>query len=325
MKLFNQYPILLVPLGLLLAFLLLPFLGTQEKQPIAQANIKPNSSSSTGFLDYDLLSERIKQRMEELSKNDTLHRYSFYYFFETDDINRHYYLDDNPQNMIVEAQVVENPEALKLVDERLIEGNKSGFGMEYHPEYWENARAGRMTRASFQKQVVYYVFPEYEADFRDLRVGIVKDTSYSYVVHPDEERPDSKTYAMDEVDIPPSPLRGEAYLYNVVSKYLNDQLVYFQFYDMEGVIKTEFTVGGKASSPQIVEGFSTRESERDEAFKLDGLIVKALNDLKVRWVPGWKNGKRVNTRIGMDVYFAFDEEGAMDVSFSELYPATNTF
>ena len=61
---------------------------TEQEAVISKAFPNP------GFADYDLLPGELKQRMEELIKNDTTHRYSFYYFFKTDDINRHYYLDD---------------------------------------------------------------------------------------------------------------------------------------------------------------------------------------------------------------------------------------
>ena len=72
---------------MVIAFLLLPFFGTQKKQSAPQVSGQPAMNDLTGFPDYDLLPERLKQRMEELTQQDSLHRYSFYYFFETDDIN----------------------------------------------------------------------------------------------------------------------------------------------------------------------------------------------------------------------------------------------
>ena len=263
--------------------------------------------------------------MKEVKDATTPHRYFFYYFFETDDINRHYFLDDDPMNMIFESQPVTNQEALELVEERLLENQRWGHSLIQHPNYWENMQDRETARKTHYQQIVGYVFPEYEADFRQLRVGIMVDTANYMAVRENEIIHDTKTYHLTEVDTPPRPIRGEVYFHEAIRKYLKNQLVYFQFYDMTGVVKTEFTVGGKASSPQIIEGFSTRETERDEAYKLDGLIVKALNNLKVRWKSGKRGGKSVNARVAMDVHFSFNETGAMEVNFSELLPATKTF
>ncbi|MEM6841885.1 MAG: hypothetical protein AAF632_06645 [Bacteroidota bacterium] len=320
---FKKNPIVLIPLALLLAFLLLPLLDNPPRPKTKQASLIPKSNSSTGFLDYDLLPGELKQRMEELVKNDSAHNYFFYYFFETDDINRHYFLDDDPTNMILMSQPVTNSEALHLVEERLL--GVTGFNRAEHPDYWENARSGDKEKWDFHRQAVNYVSSEYEADFRQLRVGIIKDTVNYFVVHENEMAHDTKTYNLTEVDISPKPIRGENYFHNALKKYLKDQLVYFQFYDMAGAVLAEFTVGGKAGSPQVVEGFSTRETERDEAYKLDGLIVKALNNLKVRWESGQKDGKPVNTRVAMQFDFSFDEQGNSQLRFSELRPATKTF
>jgi len=321
----KENPIVLVPLALLLAFLVLPLLDKAPKKPIKQAAVASEQYSSTGFLDYDLLPNELKLRMEELQASDTPRHYSFYYFFETDDINRHYYLDDDPMNTILESQSVTNQEALELVEERLLESKGRGFNRAEHPNFWENMRNRELAPKIYHQQVVNYILPEYEADFRQLRVGIMVDTANYMEAHENEIIHDTKTYHLTEVDVPPRPIRGEAYFHDAVRKYLKEQLVYFQFYDMTGVVKAEFTVGGKASSPQIIEGFSTRETERDEAYKLDGLIVKALNNLKVRWKSGERDGKSVNTRVTMNVHFSFDGTGEMEVNFSELLLATKTF
>lgn len=271
---------MLVPLILLVAFVLLPLLDKDDKPLTKQAAVVPEMFPSTGFIDYDLLPNNLKQRMEELIETDTTRHYSFYYFFETDDINRHFFLDDEPSNMILESQTVENQEALALVDQRLLESEGSGFNREEHPDFWQMMRDRETARGNSQRMMVTYIFPEYKADFRQLRVGIIEDTTNYFAVHRNEIAVDIKTYNLNEVDTPPRPVRGEGYLHDAIRKYLNDQLVYFQFYDMSGIVHAEFTVGGKASSPQIIEGFSTRETERDEAYKLDGLIVKALNTIK---------------------------------------------
>ncbi len=325
MKLFKEHPIIFIPIALLLAFLLLPLLDKNPQPKTKQAAVTPETYPSTGFPDYDLLPEKLKQRMEKVKETDSIRHYYFYYFFETDDINRHYFLDDNPMNMVFESQAVTNPEALDLVNERLAEGQSRGHSLIRHPNYWENMKDREKAMKTHYQQVISYIFPEYEADFRQLRVGIMVDTANYMEAHENEILHDTKTYNLIEVDMPPRPLRGTEYFHDAIRKYLKDQLVYFQFYDMVGTVKAEFTIGGKASSPQIIEGFSTRETERDEAYKLDGLIVKALNNLKVHWKSGQRNEKNVNTRVAMNVYFSFDEAGAMEFNFSELAPATRTF
>lgn len=326
MRWIQEKPIILIPIMLLLAFLLLPLMNEEGKPRVKHAAVASEKFPNTGFPDYDLLPDNLKQRMEELVKEDTMHRYSFYYFFEVDDVNRHYYIDDYSMNTIWISQKVEDQEALALVDERLMENNGSGFSMVRHPEYWDWIKDRDMKEKVFSnKNLVHYVFPEGEADFRDLRVGIFKDTTNYLSMYENELTHDSKTYGLKEVDTPPTPKRGIDYFHKVIRKFLEDKLVYFNFYSMEGVVKAEFTIGGKAGSPQIIEGFSTRESERDEAYKLDGLIVKALNDPKVRWKSGVKKGKKVNTRVSMDFHFAFNEEGNLTLRMSDLYPATKIF
>ncbi|WPP48881.1 hypothetical protein [Catalinimonas niigatensis] len=325
MRWIQEKPIVIIPLMLLLAFFIFPLMHEEEKPKVKRASLKSESFPNTGFPDYDLLPDNLKQRMEKLVKEDTMHRYSFYYFFEVDDVNRHFYLDDDPMNAMVTSQQVYGQDALALVDERVMEDDGRGFHRKEHPQYWEWIQSNHKKERLSHQKIIHYVFPEGEADFRKLRVGIFKDTIDYFRIHENELNHDIKTYTLKEVDTPPSPVRGTAYFHKVLRKYLEDKLLYFNFYDMEGEVKAEFTIGGKADSPQIVEGFSTRESDRDEAYKLDGLIVKALNDPKVRWNSGVKDGKNVNTRVGMSFYFEFNEEGTLDLSMSDLCPATKTF
>lgn len=326
MRWIKEKPIVLVPLLLLGAFFLLPLLHSDKNGQVKEASLTEEDFPSTGFPDYDLLPTELKKRMEELVQGDSLHLYHFAYFFEVDDINRHYYLEDNPENLIVTSMPVEQKETLALVDERLAE-NRNGFSIRFHPENWRinSTKEAREIRKTAYRMQVLYIFPEEEADFRDLRVGILKDTVHTLVVR-SRERPDSNTYRYQDVDTPPVPVRGMDYFHNVLREYLEEELVYFSFYEMEGEIRAEFTVGTKVtSSPQVAEGFSSRYPEQDEAYKLDGLIVKALNEPKVRWQRALKNGKKVNTRVSMTFTFAFDEEGKLNLKMSELYPATKTF
>ncbi len=325
MRLIKDKPIILIPLLLLGAFLLLPFMHSEENTRVKKASVAEEAFPSTGFRDYDLLPTELKRRMEELVQEDTLHMYHFVYFFEVDDINRHFFLDDNPNTMIVTSMPVEKKETLALVDERLAE-TQSGFSMQFHPDNRRiaSAKEAREIRRTVHRRGVQYVFPVTNADFRDLRVGILKDTVHS-LVYRSREKPDSYTYRYQEVDKVPEPVRGMDYFHKVLRKYLEEKLVYFSFYNMEGTVRAEFTVGTKASSPQVVEGFSSRYPEQDEAYKLDGLIVKALNEPKVRWQRALKYGKKVNTRVGMNFNFTFDKEGKPELNMSDLYPATKAF
>lgn len=321
----KEKPILLVPLLLLGAFFLLPLLDEEKGSTVKEASVADETFPSTGFPDYDLLPAELKKRMEELVKEDTLHMYRFAYFFEVDDINRHYFLDDNPENMIVASMPVEQKETLALVEERMLESSY-GFDRQFHPDNFNirSAEEAIKIRKTAHRRTVSYIFPDGEADFRQLKVGISKDTLHK-LIRSSPEKPDTKTYRYQDVEQAPVPVRGMEYFHNVLRQYLEEELVYFSFYEMEGEIRAEFTVGTKAGSPQVVEGFSSRYPEQDEAYKLDGLIVKALNEPKVRWQRALKNGKKVNTRVSMNFNFAFEENGKLNLSMSELYPATKTF
>ena len=325
MRWIKEKPIILVPLLLLGAFFLLPLLDKEKSSNIKVASVAEEEFPSTGFPDYDLLPAELKKRMEELVQEDTQHRYEFTYFFEKDDINRHYFLEDNPQNMIVSSMQVEQKETLALVEERMLESSY-GFDLQFHPDNFNirSAQEAKKIRKTAHRRTVSYIFPDGEADFRQLKVGISKDTLHK-LIRSSPEKPDTNTYRYQDVEQAPVPVRGMEYFHNVLRQYLEEELVYFSFYEMEGEIRAEFTVGTKAGSPQVVDGFSSRYPEQDEAYKLDGLIVKALNEPKVRWQRALKNGKKVNTRVSMTFNFAFDEEGNLNLNMSELNPATKLF
>ena len=322
MRLIKEKPIILVPLLLLGAFFLL---HEEKGNKTSQASVAREEFLATGFPDYDLLPVELKKRMEELVQEDTQHRYEFTYFFEKDDINRHYFLEDNPQNMIVSSMQVEQKETLALVEERMLESSY-GFDRQFHPDNFNirSAEEAKKIRKTAHRRAVSYIFPEGEADFRQLRVGIAKDT-VNRRVGSASEKPDTNTYRYQDVDQFPVPVRGMDYFHDVLRQYLEEKLVYFSFYEMEGEIRAEFTIGTKTGSPQVVNGFSSRYPERDEAYKLDGLIVKALNEPKVRWQRALKNGKKVNTRVGMTFNFTIDEEGNLHLNMSGLNPATKAF
>ncbi len=326
MRWIKDKPIIVIPIMLLLAFLVLPMFNQEGKPRIKQASVTAEKFPNTGFPDYDLLPNELKQRMEELVKEDTVNRYSFCYFFEIDDINHHYYLDDDENNSILTAQVVDNPEALAYIDDKILDTKFRSYEVAHHPNYQDF-----MTNRNFKKFYtlqVHYIYSEEEADFRQLRVGIIKHTN-PFAFFPDLDSPDTHTYHLYEVDTPPTPKRGMEYFKKVVQKSLDEvlerQLAFFNYYDVKEMVKAEFPIGNKADSPQIIEGFSTRESDRDEAYKLDGIVVFALNDPKVRWKAAIKNGKPVDVRVGMTFYFEFDNKGNLAISMSDLYPATRIF
>lgn len=313
---------------LLMAIMALPVLLPDDasRRGSGQAAVVADNFPATGFADYDLLPAEMKQEMEELISQNPGQRFSFYYFTETDDINRHYYLEDDSRNEIVASMPVpfEQQDRLKLLDERLRESN-SGFDIKYHEAYWQQSLDGKSYTRQLHRKIVYYIFPEEEADFRQMRVGIARDTTYRAGRPGRPTATDTKTYALHELDTPPVPVRGMDYFHHVIRKYLKEEMVYFNFYNMEGMVRAEFTVGAKAGSPQISEGFSTREHDRDEAYKLDGLIVKALNEPKVRWQRGQKHGKEVDVRVSMTFSFGFNKNGQLDLSMSDLQPASQFF
>ena len=323
-----KHPIIPITILLLGAFFVLPLLDDKEETKIKEAPTAKDKFPTTGFPDYDLLPAELKQRMEELMQEDSSYRYQFAYYFEVDDINRHFYLDDDPKSTIVAAMPVKSHKTLALVEERMqgALNRRGGHWMEVSDEIMniKGAKEARKVNKTRHQMWVEYIFTTGEVDFTKLRAAIFKDTIHR-IGHRPREIPDTQTYRAQSVDQFPAPVRGMAYLHDALQDYFKEELVYFKFYDMEGDIKAEFTVGRHASSPQIIEGFSTRETDRDEAYKLDGLIVKSLNNLKVRWQPGLKDGKEVNTRIGMTFTFTTDESGNLNLSMSALLPATHTF
>ena len=312
MNLIKRHPIILVPLGLLVAFLILPFFGSKDDDSKQKPTTLARKSEKTGFLDYNLLPEKLKQRMQELLRQDSVNHYRFYYFFEVDDINHRYYLTDDERKQVVENMAVTNEEVLALVEEKLLNDQAKGVSVSFDTNFY---RQRVRSRDDFVKVTVSYILPEYEADFRQLRVGIVKEGIPLAL----SDTFETNTTSLREVTVAPQPVRGIKYFHEVLQKSLRESLVYYQFYDLQGVVKARFTVGGQATSPQIIEGFSTREDSY-EAYRLDGLVVKALNSPKIHWHYAYQNNRVVNVRVGMDFHFAFDQQGKLTVTMSDLYP-----
>ncbi|MEQ9438340.1 MAG: hypothetical protein RIG62_04800 [Cyclobacteriaceae bacterium] len=317
MKRLKRHPIILVPLGLLAALLAVPFLGSEESAPERKVTGAASKSDKTGFIDYDILPEALKQQMRELLQQDSTNHYGFYYFFEVDDINHRYYLTDDVQKEVVVDLEVSSEAAFSLVEEKLANDQPKGLSVSFDTSFY-NHRV--RSEEDFVKASVVYILPEYEADFRQLRVGIIKEKMP--LVHSDTFK--TETTSLQDVTAAPQPVRGIAYFHEVLRKQLQKDLIYYEFYKLEGTVKAAFTVGGKATSPQIIEGFSTRE-ETYEAYRLDGLVVKALNNPKVHWQYARYHDQLVNVRVGMDFQFAFDAQGALTLTLSDLYPASTSW
>lgn len=315
MRWIQEKPIILMPLLLLLAFLIFPLMHEEKKPKVKQASVVPEKFPSTSFPDYDLLPENLKQRMEEMVKKDTMHSYSFYYFFEVDDVNRHFYITD-AQHEILNAMPVTNPEVFELVDEKIAQDKGKGHAVSIEEKFFRQQKTAH-------KGIVSYVLPEDKAqiDFNKLQVGILKMHLPYYLSDLHDLAQDTHTYKLSEVDQPPVPIRGLVYFKKVVMDEIKNKAS-FIYDDLKGEVVVEFTIGHKAISPQFVKDFA---DSTYEAYRAGGIILRAINDSKVHWKSGIKNGKHVNTRVGMSFYFEFNEEGNLELSMSDLYPATKTF
>ena len=248
------------------------------------------SAGPSGFLDYDLLPEELKQKMDALKAAHYNINYAYWYFFDIDDVNKHYYITDAGMEVIY-ALPVTHLEALALVDEKMQNNSGKDVVAVYHPDLMINPSASKEEREKQFKKMrehkddpsrvwIRYIFPEDTADFSRLRVAIVADNLSYHALSMYE----SEAYGPEEVDTLPVPARGYDYFEKVMVKELMKHDV-FTFYNLKGEVTVEFTVGGTASSPNIVKGFSS-DKDTYEAYKADGAFIKAFNNLKVRWKPG---------------------------------------
>lgn len=291
--------------GVFIAFMLFLILGKEQK-PFTkqeQVTVKSTAFPHTGFTDYDLLPEPLKKQMEELIKNNPTHQYSFYYFFETDDINRHYYLEDRGMKIIARMPVT-NAEALNLIGEKLneIEIKKLGRYVARDTSNYQKIRQGlEVVPIPKHKSLIFYVLPEGEADFSQLRVGIVKNTmkkeTLSYTRYLD-----TVMYELDEVDVPPQPVRGMDYFQEVVCKEAQLDVV-FALFDTGTVTVEFFVVGNQVQALDVVQGFSNW-NDGYEAYQADSEFMKAVHNAKVIWESGIKNGQSVKTK--MKITFTID-------------------
>lgn len=245
---------------------------------------------STGFDDYDLLPEQLKKQMEALVKKDTIHRYNFYYFFKTDDINHHYYLNDRGLKVVAEMPVT-NERALDLIDEKI-----NNIMVKRHGRYeaHDNISHQKYNLALKHKFCVFYVMPEGTADYSQLRVAIMEDTLWrDRSKYP--ENIGLVMYDLDEVDSPPRPVRGLDYFQQAVIKEAELEEVFVLF--DTGTVTIEFAVvGDQVEALDIVQGFSNWNSSY-EAYQADSEFMKAVHNAKVRWKPGLKDKQSVKTKM----------------------------
>ena len=301
MKLFKRHPIILIPIGLLLAFLILPFFGRKDVNSTQKSTTSIRKSKTIGFLDYDLLPEAMKQKMEALVEEYPERTYIFTYFFENDDLHHRYFMIDTDTE-VISPQPVNDTKTLELVEQRITEhqGAENGINHVWHPDFYDNKSRDALDKLGREKIAVTYVIPKEAIDYQQLRVAIVEQTymrpekqaTGSYQI-PDTDIP---VYFAEDVETLPEPVRGINYFREVVMKDALESEV-FKFYDLKGKITIEFLVWAtQAQSPNLIEGYSTKEDSY-EAYRADGAFIKAVNRAKVRWKSGLLNGKPVRTKM----------------------------
>lgn len=260
---------------------------------------------STDFPEYGLIPAALKEKMQALKAAHFNINYTYWYYFDVEDVNKHYYITDGGIK-IIEDMPVNDPLALALVEGKMLDNPGKDMAIAQHPDMIMNPSASKEEREKKMKRFrahqdnpglypqltsIRYIFPADTANFSKLRVAIMaEDLSYHSM-----SMYQSEPYAYEAVDSLPVPVRGYVYFEKVMAKELMEHDV-FTFYDLKGEVTVEFTVGSTASSPNIVEGFSTREDSY-KAYQADGAFIKALNKLKVRWKPGKKGKAPVQVKI----------------------------
>lgn len=314
--------IIYIPILLLLAFLVFPLLDQREnKKPVATKS--PEKSAQTGFLDYDLLPEALKKEMHALQQKNTSHWYYFTYYFDNDDVNHRYYVTDARHKIIKQMSVTSN-EAMDLVEQYMLEDQGGGQ---------HTARDQRLFSQEAKKQPpwyighVGYVLPQDKenADFSKLKVAILEMNFPEWVTSQEEESngsSETRTYRLSEVDETPKPIRGIEYFKEVVADEIKRKAS-FLYDQLQGDVLVSFTIGSNAKSPQVVKGFST-VSNTHEAYRMDGIIIKAINNSKVHWKLAKKDGKYVSIRIAMTLSFNKENQDVL-LSMSQLQETSKTW
>ena len=260
------------------------------------AALPETTRSTTGFADYDWLPEKLKHSMEHLAKAYPERHFNFYYYFTVDDINRHFYITD-PGLQVVEEMSVTNENALRTIEDHLynVKTRMRGSYVAWDTLNWRKYSKNR-NRWPYYQSNIFYVLPENSADFHQLRVAIMEDTTVQHPNH-DYGPPDLTVYSLLEVDKPPRPVRGLDYFREAIMNRIASAEV-FTLFDT-GTVEVELNVwANKTHSPNLVRGFSTR-LDTHEAYQADGEFIKAINGAKVWWQPALKNGKPVRSKMRM--------------------------
>ena len=277
--------------------LLVGLLGLAGCERDTKVSTAPSPSETaypiTGFDDYDWLPDELKHAADHLVRMNPNHLYRFHYYFDTDDINRHFYIDD--PGLIITQMPVTNEHALERIDDQLhrVEARKRGV---YVAHDTVDRRGKEQKDAPWQehKSLVFYVLPKNSADFSGLRIALVRDTisesATQYVLN------DPTVYDMNEVDTPPRPIRGLEYFKKAVIGTVRSAALFVP-YDT-GTVEVEFIVSRTTDSPNIIRGFSSQDSTY-EAYQVDGEILKAIQHAKVWWRMARKDGQPVRTRMRM--------------------------
>ncbi len=264
-----------------------------EQRTEQQATAETQLAESSGFVHYDWLPQNLRDTMQQLTDTHTDRHFNFYYYFDVDDINRHYYLEDIGL-AVVAKQPVTHQRALQFIEDRLYDPKVRQRG-SYIAIDTTNRGVERKARQKYYRNYIHYLLPEYRADFQLLRVALVEDTTGATR---QPESSDTNAYVPDQ---PARPVRGMEYFRRAVLEEV--QSANSLILQDSGTVTLEFSVwGGKAQSPTLVQGFST-QSDAYEAYQTDGAFIKAVNRAKVRWHHARKNGRPVRStvRIAFDV------------------------
>lgn len=292
---------------LMLSLVVIAFFTNRPSFESAESE-KLTSGSSSGYPEYDLIPAELRCKMDSLKVAHYNINYTYWYFFDIEDVNKNYYITDAGMKIIAEMPVTD-PQALALVDEKIQNNPGIDVDVTRHPDMVIDASASKEEKEKQFKRMrenkddpsrvwIRYIFPEDTVDFSKLRVAIMADNFSRSPMGMFTSEP----YAPKDLDTLPVPVRGYDYFEELMVKELMQHDV-FTFYDLKGEVTVELTVGTTASSPNIVKGFSS-SNDSYEAYQADGAFVKALNNLKVWWKPGKVGNSPV--RVKMPVTFHVD-------------------
>lgn len=222
-------------------FIILTGIGCEQSHDKAPSVSTKSVFPITGFADYDWLPDQLKHTADHLATMHTDRHFNFYYYFQVDDINRHFYMID-PGLEVIEEMPVTNENALSLIEDKLydVKNRRSGIHVAWDTILFR--RDGKAPpKIPYHRQTITYVLPDEEADFSQLRVALVEDTTLQspmYYYGP----PDPEVYALSEVDVPPRPVRGIDYFRKAIFDEVRSAEV-FALYDT-GTVEIAFTVWG---------------------------------------------------------------------------------